>query len=209
MFGKLHQELQDAYDEEKQVLHHPHLVKSLYHPFDENEINRINANFVHAQRASFDALRQQKYAQYLNIIQRPYRLEAFVDGVEVMVKDRQYWKLLSSMWLDTEYPYANYSEWLRLFGSKRTLRPLLMNKAERATLTALPDVLTIYRGGQTKRGLSWTVSEDKARWFAERFDRDGKHQVFKGTVPKNKVYAYLNERKEQEIVVDPKFVIVE
>ena len=82
-----------------------------------------------------------------------------------------------------------------------------MNKAERAALANMPDVLNIYRGGSTKKGLGWTLSEEKARWFAARskYGAAG-NLVFAGTVRKSKVYAYLNGSEEQEIVANPKFV---
>ena len=142
-------------------------------------------------------------------VQRGYRLVTFADELVPLLTDQQYWELLAYVWVDTEFPHQAYDLRRELFASKRLHREALMTVEEQTAFAAMPSTLTVYRGGSTANGLSWTLSKDKARWFAERFDRDGKHQVFKGTVSKDKVYAYLKGRKEEEIVVNPKFVSIE
>jgi hypothetical protein len=88
----------------------------------------------------------------------------------------------------------------------------LMTDDERAALAALPDPLPVFRGapyGSLRKmaaRLSWTLSVDIARRFAGFYaspyiSRIGS-AVIAGVVPKSKVLAYLNERQEQEVVVD-------
>ena len=187
------------------MIHHPLIIASVYGT-DIEQIERFNAAYAKMMKLAREFKSKRQFASYLLLIKRPYRLDVFVDELIPLLKDQQYWKLLSNIWTDAENPHVNHSTWVHLFASKRKFRPLLMNKAERAALAAMPEVLTVYRGGRTKRGLSWTLSEEKARWFADRHKDKGVNKVFKGTVPKHKVYAYLNGRKEEEIVVDPKFV---
>ena len=67
--------------------------------------------------------------------------------------------------------------------------------------------LTVYRGvtsynEKRVKGLSWTLDEEKAKWFAERFGENGK--VYSAEIDKKDVYAYFGSRGESEVVVDPK-----
>ncbi|MFP4194292.1 MAG: hypothetical protein ACLFRO_05055 [Desulfobacterales bacterium] len=64
---------------------------------------------------------------------------------------------------------------------------------------------TLYRGvsgvgkARRKRGVSWTASFEKAQWFAKRLSLD-KPMVYQAEVPIEFVYAYTNERNEQEFI---------
>lgn len=56
------------------------------------------------------------------------------------------------------------------------------------------------------KGLSWTIDQSKAEWFARRFamlTHLGQPRLMEGIVKKKDVLAYFNGRKEKEIVVDP------
>ena len=50
--------------------------------------------------------------------------------------------------------------------------------------------------------MSWTLDEEKAKWFATRFDSD-MQVVYSTTIQKLDILAYFTERGENEIVVDP------
>jgi hypothetical protein len=71
--------------------------------------------------------------------------------------------------------------------------------------------LTIYRGtfgDDPSRGLSWTLDESKARWFASRgargVPRDRSTQtVWRATVDAADLLGYFTGRDEDEVVVDP------
>ena len=87
----------------------------------------------------------------------------------------------------------------------------LMDEAEeRAVFNALPDPVTAWRGGregpslrQPAAGLSWTLSIEKARWFADRWSGSPRRgQVVQAQFPRDAVYAYLNGLKEQELIVN-------
>jgi hypothetical protein len=77
-----------------------------------------------------------------------------------------------------------------------------MSAEDRKDFKKLPDTFKVYRGyipGQNKGGYSYTLNKEKAKWFANRFDRNGK--VVERTVNKDDVFAYLNGRNEQEIII--------
>jgi hypothetical protein len=109
--------------------------------------------------------------------------------------------------MDTEFPWQNQSEWKKLWSSSRPEKQFAMSMEEREALALLPDELTIYRGvgqGDNVDGLSWTLSREKAIWFARRFGGDLLITALLITATANKqdVHAFLNGQNEQEIVID-------
>lgn len=70
---------------------------------------------------------------------------------------------------------------------------------------SLPEKVKIYRGlGSKSRrdGISWTLSKEKAEWFATRFKDNG--EVLTAEANKSDILAFLNGRNEQEIIINPK-----
>jgi hypothetical protein len=71
----------------------------------------------------------------------------------------------------------------------------------------LEGVLNVYRGVAGKshrRGLSWTLSIDRARWFARRYARwFGNPLVYEATVDARDVLAFIVDRDERQVVVHP------
>ena len=82
-----------------------------------------------------------------------------------------------------------------------------MTPKEHAALGPLPNQFPIYRGflGKRGNGMSWTLDESKAEWFAHRFaiGESKQPRLAKGIVAKKHVLAYFEGRNEKEIVVDP------
>ena len=80
-----------------------------------------------------------------------------------------------------------------------------MDKKEKAEFATFPDRLTIFRGQGGRRGLgqglSWTINQAKAEWFARRYSFLGPPFVASAWVFKRDVFAYFTRRNESEIVV--------
>lgn len=80
-------------------------------------------------------------------------------------------------------------------------------------VSALPDIVTIYRGGNTAsadyhEAYSWTLDINVANFFASR---RGSHTgyIVGATVKKSDIIdAFLDDRSEEEIIVDPKNITV-
>ncbi|MEC0385646.1 hypothetical protein P8813_21565 [Bacillus velezensis] len=69
------------------------------------------------------------------------------------------------------------------------------------------EVLTIYRGQGSKsthydEALSWTLSEEVAHFFANRFSDNG--AVYRGKVKRENVKGYIE--REEEVLVFPESV---
>ena len=118
-------------------------------------------------------------------------------------------EILADAWIRSENPNmdANVtkSELAAMF--EHADKAALMTDEERKRLSAMDDIITIYRGitpynAKNVRALSWTTDIKKAEWFANRFGQSG--TVYKTQISKAKVLAYFTSRGESEIIVNPK-----
>ncbi len=169
-----------------------------------------------AQRKK-EALEKRAFDDYLSFFGSHERFREFV-MLRLFLKDEEYWPLLREVWIMNETSMPHLDLWCRLFRSKRSQRQLLMQPEEHAALAQMPDEVTIWRGaGQEAgiRGLSWTLNEERARFFADYScgPRRGhltpgwqgtKPMVAKAICRKNDILGYFTDREEAEIVVDPK-----
>ena len=131
-----------------------------------------------------------------------------------------YWQLVRSVWVNAEVIQPDAAFWLYLLSSRRGERMAFMTAQELKFLNALPAKLTIFRGFSSpegERGFSWTLSKRKARWFAN-YSCGGRRALLAqsaGTLPtvvvatcwKRDVIAYIEERREQEIIILPQNVM--
>jgi hypothetical protein len=148
-----------------------------------------------------EALDGKKYQTYVWLHERPYRIEAFSE-IEHLLDDKEYWKLLGEIWVDTENAWANLKLWKKFFNSKRAFREYLMDEEEQSLYKSLGDIETVYRGcqkGINEDGISWTLKKDKAQWFATRFGKEGK--VLEMRINKEKIVAVFTGRNEYEVVI--------
>ena len=86
---------------------------------------------------------------------------------------------------------------------------VLMNPDDYAVYQSLPDTITVYRGvigmaEDSYLGLSWSLNQETAEWFAKRFGHRG--YVYEGQIDKKYVYAYFSGRNESEVVMRPKYL---
>jgi hypothetical protein len=142
--------------------------------------------------------------------------------------DDEYWAALGRAYLNMDAPLSDS----RMEGWLRSIRPykssIMSDESDRATYASLPDSVEIYRGcrGREARALirdgeagspagwSWTLDEEIARWFAAvhepQFSRSTGDDaaVVAAQVRKVNILAVINDRREQEVLVDPLNVAV-
>lgn len=148
------------------------------------------------------AAKDGEWESFISWHERPYRLDVFSQLVRRKVlSHEQVRNILADIWTDAEAPHQ--------FGYGRLVR--LFKKA--GFLTDIPGLkepvqCEIFRGcwPRHKNGISWTLDEAKAKWFAGRHNENGDSRVYCGEVPPEGILAIFNDRGEQEVVVDPKFV---
>jgi hypothetical protein len=131
---------------------------------------------------------------------------------------KTYWELVRLAWTGCEWPlqWLSGSAWQKLFTHDYPL--MVMTEEESITLARLGPTLTVYRGvsglgpkWKRARHWSWTLDRDRAVWFATRLGGE-RPMLMKQTVSRDDVFAYLDARGEQEILLpfatfDPSHVI--
>lgn len=188
---------------------------NLSHPFYVGYVNPERAALVNwsieRKRLEIEKLvSKKKWSHVVFMHHTTFLLDAFEQYVE-RFDDKSYWKILAAIWTHQEQLWHNKNHYLMLFQSPRSQRQCLMTAAERRKLDSMPDEFPVYRGyiGRRGKGLSWTIDQSKAEWFAQRFSllTDlGKPRMMEGIAKKKDVLAYFNGRKEKEIVIDPEKV---
>lgn len=192
---ELHPELKRYFDGTH--IQHP-LIYSIYHFEQTNALT--NARYLAKKKAVEEAKERKDYSGYIWLHERPYRLDAFLSIMNEL-ENIAYWEMLAAIWIDSENIWQNLSRWRQLLNSPRPMKRYFMDEEDRTFLRKLPDTIIIYRGyqkGQNKRGLSWTLDYNKAKWFAKRLKDNG--MVATKRISKAKVFAYLGGRGESEII---------
>lgn len=183
------------------VLHHPLIVIPLYHDMQNRMSNRMFAY----KRQQLDAARAKgDYRLQINLHERPYRLEALWDLREVIEDPAEYWRCVRMVWIDTENAHECRGPWEDIWSEECPHRESVMTEEERASLAAMPERITVYRGYNDpsfEEGFSWTTNRTKGLWFAKRFR--GAATLLTGTIARDEVRAYIEGRGEFEIVALP------
>lgn len=147
-------------------------------------------------------------ADIMVLFTKPYRL-AFFSYISEYLDVVDFTKQLKEIWTENEFPALNcsiinteLSSWFKCCD-----KDLFMSEVDRNYLDSLPDEVMIYRGvadDKYKMGYSWSLSRDKAEWFATRLTFDGCNPaLYSFKVKKSDVVAYLSSRGESEIIVLP------
>lgn len=180
----------------------------------ENGIEKIDT------QDKFDRYSEQVYEQAKHIFLRKGKLSDNLQGVmficihkpfhipfliyiEHRLDKDTFSEILESVWINTEFPHQNdISVMVRLFSKANKKK--LMDIDEIKAYNKLPKIVKVYRGlqrGAIRKGLSWTTDIKTAKWFADRFKRNGK--VLIASVNKKDIYAYKLKRDEFEIILNP------
>ncbi len=85
----------------------------------------------------------------------------------------------------------------------------LMGQGSTSSLKRIKSPIKIYRGASLSEleegfGQSWTLCKNKAKKFAYLYDGHSKDDstVFEASVDKEHIFAYVNDRREKEVIVD-------
>lgn len=118
--------------------------------------------------------------------------------------DKDFGEIFRYVWTATECPHfdinISVAELKKMF--KKANKKYLMEKDEIKKIENMPEEITIYRGITSDtyyKALSWTLDENKAIWFSNRFNTNG--NVFRAKIKKQDVLAYFGN-EEKEIIVD-------
>ncbi len=178
-------------------IHHKYVVD--FYTGQPEHNNFLNQKYRINKEKAENALKNQDYFSYIEAHELPYKLNPLI-GIfnKADVDDKIKAELLTYNWVLIENPSVNMQYWTKLFRYFADKKELLMLEEEFEFFNNLPENITIYRGADSIEGISWTLSKEKAEWFAKRFNKNGK--VFEKTVKKTDCLCYLNDRKEEEII---------
>ena len=197
-----HVRVEDLAGMQMPVVRHPLVLFLPYAPAMNKTINEL---YERKLAAIEEAFREEDWYRVVHMHERPYRLDAFLTIPAGQLSDEDYWALLSEIWTDSENISENLTVWKQLLTSDRPGRQRLMSETERNALRRLPETVEVFRGyshPDAAEGMSWTVDEDRAWWFAARFEPE-QAWVASARVSRAAVIAYLDRRGEQEILLNP------
>lgn len=177
------------------MLHHPLVINVFYTP-EQNAF--INKQYEYKVKAVTQAKQNKDWSFYILLHERPYRLEALLAILPYLNKE-QTDKLVKDVWVDSESPHANIKVWRNLWSLTEDA-----GKKSKA-FKDLPDLVTIYRGikrleNKRNYGISWTLSEKTAEFFARRFMPPLSY-ILKAKVNKSNITALIEDRGETEVIV--------
>jgi hypothetical protein len=140
--------------------------------------------------------------ELFSLLRKPY-LISFLDYVQEHLTDQEFSERLGVFWNLVEYPHQHgIRKLLRMW--KRTTPEMVMTlRGDIKGFKSLSENITVYRGLQDKkakvRGLSWSIDIEKAKWFANRWNKPG--DVWAAEISKKDCFAYYDD--EKEVVVNP------
>lgn len=159
------------------------------------------------------AANEADWHTWLFLHQRPYRVDALLQLMDEHqdLPPERFAQLAADVWTDSENIFENLEEWFYVFSvlNEPHVRRAMMAEEDQVTFDALPQRIAIYRGGLrglNDEGLSWTLDNAIARFFARRSWLAHQHHqpvILRGTVLKDEVIAFFDaaHRREREIVV--------
>lgn len=170
----------------------------------------INFRYLYKRERVKEALAAKNWSSAQMWTERPFRLgELLRWHREGLMTNAEFLQEFPGTWSDaepddTDPRWLEIYQWLvRLNGNKR-----LEVKDMDGKLVRLPkgDELTVYRGQfdnkLRSRGCAWTLEPKVAEMFAKRYNPGGLGTVLVGTVPRDKVLCYNDERSEKEVNAD-------
>ena len=183
------------------MLQHP-LIHQLFFG-TKLETEWANQAYEQKKAAVHEAILAGDWNTVLILHERPYRVSVLT---RVPRDTPDYWDMVATWWCDTEFPSHHLDVWIELLDHPDAHR--MMDPDERAVFDSLPEVVTVYRGVGAEGGedgLSWTLSREKAEWFAQRFATDDDTGwVEERTIRKALITAYVDRRNEREVIVLPR-----
>ena len=164
-----------------------------------------NRQYEQNKKSAYDSLAKGDWEGWVFRHERPYRTNALLHLIHhghTSLLDRLFCKTARQTWMDCENICQHLEDWEWIF--KNTDGNLWMDEEERVTLNALSDRIKVYRGVCNDLGVSWSLSFEVAKFFANRQMNESTGIVRVGWVHRRDVFAYLSTRGEKELIVlDP------
>lgn len=138
------------------------------------------------------------------MIQKPYKL-GFLKLIRAYISLEEYSEFFRDAYISDEFPCRNNSKRDLLVQFRKLDKKSLMREEDYEVYCNLPQVVTAYRwilNQKYKKGLSWSLDVNIAQWFGKRFADGNNYLLCKVNAPKDRIYAYFNDRNEKEVIID-------
>lgn len=158
----------------------------------------------------------KEYKEFGYWIRYPFTLD-FLEKTINFISMKDFCKYLMEIWVHIDetlqifriktlvYIEKQQERFRKYF--KEANKKELMDKEEFKIFSELDEIVTVYRGLTEEnknniKGLSWTMNKDIAQYqFATALEPKGGY-VYKAKINKNDIFAFCNQRKEEELIVD-------
>jgi hypothetical protein len=122
-----------------------------------------------------------------------------------------WFELLGDNWSSCDNVRDHADALVEVFKRHKHLTPYLMDEDDSRAFLELPDYITVYRGQDEDYdlGLSWTLDENRAKWFAThamRYKTDNP-VLITAVIHKADIFAVKVGRGEQEVVCMPNIIV--
>lgn len=197
------------------ICHHP-FIKDTYTPVpcEKTEANPVGMELLDARdQNSLEKIKAfylkgidscKKAFDFFIVINKPYS-GVFFKLIKDLLSKEDYTDMLEALWTMMEYPNRDVNvsqkEWIEYWQQADVSK--IYSQDDKRIIDNLPNEFFVYRGLMQEasvKALSWTLDIEKAKWFARRFNNEGK--VYRAKCKKQDILAYLSCRNEDEIVVD-------
>lgn len=149
-------------------------------------------------KAINEYLENKDYNGIFLVIPKPLRMKVYKKNFDIL-PDEEKFTLFTEIYSSMEYGFEKISKIL--------LQKLIKYKQPIEITPNEQGYIIVYRGESSKstpysKSLSWTLNLDTAKFFANRWRVLGATgKVYEGKVHVDNVIAYINGRKEKEVVV--------
>ena len=208
-FGDLLNKKEELCEELKKHLENNGKFDLIRHPFIysvphfEGQNALLNKQLEVKSKYAKELLEKKEFFSFVFLHEKPHRMNAFIE-VKDKLNDKDYWSIALSVWTNSENIWQNKKEWKKLLTDKQrySTKHLFMSDEDRDMFNQLPKNVLVYRGyhqGLNEIGYSYTLDQEIANRFTKGHKKIGK--VLSRVVSKDKIFAYTNERNEQEIIL--------
>ena len=160
---------------------------------------KVKETILKMEKIHKELIKNNDYEQLFTWIEKPFRFEWYKKLFDKIPNNQKY-EIFKDIYSSSEYGFSNLSrEFLNKVFSYNTSEKEWFDK----------DIITIYRGEGSKsapytRAYSWTTDINIAKFFATRYDKEGK--IYKGKVRREDILDFLDRRSESEVLIYPENV---
>lgn len=187
----------------------------IQHPFFNTSFVYIDGDFIDiSMRDNFEKAKKyimkglnecKNVYDVFGMLNKPYRL-IFYKYVKDDLSDEDKTQLLFDIYTETEFPNqdVNVTPYELCDWFSEVDISAVISDSDKEFQDKLPKTITVYRGVSkgSVNGLSWTLSYDKAKWFANRLSSKAENTVYIGKINKEDIFCFTDCRNEKELILN-------